>query len=194
MALIKHQATMLSKRLKSLRHANASPRRQLQVRPPKVVLVKVISNRKNRKSINLKRILEKTPESTPMLRKDRRVPELVEVRNVKEVAVTRNEVVELDVVVVERTMTWSTGPRLRLLMPKMLLMKMVMNKKHRLMLLSTKFSRLRNRTRLTRRMATVPMPRLTTTSKISQLPSLTPPLPNLPMSLLLRLTLPPLVV
>ena len=107
MALIKHQATMLSKRLKSLRHANASPRRQLQVRPPKVVLVKVISNRKNRKSINLKRILEKTPESTPMLRKDRRVPELVEVRNVKEVAVTRNEVVELDVVVVERTMTVS---------------------------------------------------------------------------------------
>ena len=194
MDLIKQQATMLSKRLKSLRHANASPRRQLQERPPKVLLVKVISNRKNRKPINLKRILEKTPESTPMLRKDRRVPELVEVRNVKEVAVTRNEVVELDVVVVERTMTWSTGPRLRLLMPKMLLMKMVMNKKHRLMLSSTKFSRLRNRTRLTRRMATVPMPRLTTTSKRSQLSSLTPLPPNLPMSLLLRLTLPPLVV
>ena len=167
MALIKQQATMLSKRLKSLRHANASPRRLLQVSPPRVVLVKVISNRKNRKPINLKRILEKTPESTPMLRKDKRTPELVEVRNVKEVAVTRNEVEELDVVVVERTMTWSTGPRLRLLMPKMLLMKMVMNKKHRLMLLSTKFSRLRNRTRLTRRMATVPMPRLTTTSKRS---------------------------
>lgn len=194
MALIKQQATMLSRRLKSLRHANASPRRLLQVRPPRVVLVKVTSNRKNQKSINLKRILEKTPESTPMLRKDKRAPELVEVRNVKEVAVTRNEVVELDVVVVERTMTWSTGPRLSLLMPRMLLMKMVMNKKHRLMLSSTKFSKLRNRTRLTRQMATVPMPRLTMTSKRNQLPSLTPLPPNLPMSLLLRLTLPPLVV
>ena len=89
-----------------------TPLRVLKVQRPRKPLKRKL---KNQKSINLKRILEKTPESMSARKKGRKMEEETRaISNVKE-AIAEVRVVKVVVVAAEatRTRTWCTGPRLR---------------------------------------------------------------------------------
>ena len=100
----------------------ASQRSSLRMRLTQLRVLKVQRPRKplkrklkSQKSINLKRILEKTPESMSARKKGRKMEEETRaISNVKE-AIVEVRVVKVVVVVDEATLTrtWSTGPRLR---------------------------------------------------------------------------------
>ena len=89
-----------------------TPLRALKVQRPRKPLKRKL---KNQKSINLKRILEKTPESMSARKKGRKMEE--EIRAISNVIEAIAEVRVVKVVVVAAvatlTRTWCTGPRLR---------------------------------------------------------------------------------
>ena len=89
-----------------------TPLRVLKVQRPRKPLKRKL---KNQKSINLKRILEKTPESMSARKKGRKMEE--EIRAISNVIEAIAEVRVVKVVVVAAvatlTRTWCTGPRLR---------------------------------------------------------------------------------
>ena len=70
---------------------------------------------KNQKSINLKRILEKTPESRSARKKGRKMEEETRAISNEKEAIAEVRVVKVVVVAAEATLTrtWCTGPRLR---------------------------------------------------------------------------------
>ena len=108
-------------------------------------MVKINRKLKSLKLINLKRILEKTPESMQIPRKLIKIAEVV--KSAKEVTERKVEVAVVAVDVEIRTRIWSTDPRPRTSIHRLRWKKSKKNRMPRLMLLSTRCSKLRNRTR-----------------------------------------------
>ena len=108
-------------------------------------MVKINRKLKSLKLINLKRILEKTPESMQIPRKLIKIAEVV--KSAKEVTERKVEVAVVAVDVGIRTRIWSTDPRPRISTHRLQWKKSKKNRMPRLMLLSTRCSKLRNRTR-----------------------------------------------
>ena len=108
-------------------------------------MVKINCKLKSLKLINLKRILEKTPESMQIPRKLIKIAEVV--KSAKEVTERKVEVAVVAVDVEIRTRIWSTDPRPRTSTHRLRWKKSKKNRMPRLMLLSTRCSKLRNRTR-----------------------------------------------
>ena len=108
-------------------------------------MVKINRKLKSLKLINLKRILEKTPESMQIPRKLIKIAEVV--KSAKEVTERKVEVAVVAVDVEIRTRIWSTDPRPRTSTHRLQWKKSKKNRMPRLMLLSTRCSKLRNRTR-----------------------------------------------
>ena len=108
-------------------------------------MVKINRKLKSLKLINLKRILEKTPESMQIPRKLIKIAEVV--KSAKEVTERKVEVAVVAVDVGIRTRIWSTDPRPRTSTHRLQWKKSKKNRMPRLMLLSTRCSKLRNRTR-----------------------------------------------
>ena len=119
----------------------------IRLRVAKVPQMKLVISKKLKrpKSINLKRILEKTPESMRMLKKAIRIIEVGKVKSAREVVERKAEaVVAVDVAI--RTRIWSTDPKLRTSSHRMLQKRSLRNKMPRLMQSSTRCSKLQNQT------------------------------------------------